>query len=297
MAFESQDTHRFFCKLVDGNATKDYLRGGRCIRLAGVTHENFNSQALNEGCTVHTVDIDRWDLQSFMRSEHLEPEFSAWYQVDLKGHTGRSYHYPSFMPADVDPTFCTLQSIEPVLASIPTPELPTPPIADSIGLFPDNRPPLPLSLYTFHVGQGMCSLLHDGVNGVLFDIGAGKPVIRRTYQAIKNDLVGFIVGLQNLNIILSHADEDHWRILQWDSSIRSKVRHIFVPSGSKSLSFQDRSIRGAIRSSVGFVQVRWTGSNHSQRMPSTSDSRRPRPMMTRIMTGTWGFRLRSISAR
>lgn len=253
MAFESQDTRRFFCKLIDGNATKDYLHGGRCIRFAGVAQENFNSQALNEGCTVHTVDIDRWCLQSFTRSEDIEPESSIWYQVDLKGRTGLSYHYPTFTSADVDPTFCTLENIEPVLGSIPMPELPTPPIADSIDLFPNNPPPLPLSLHSFHVGQGMCSLLHDGVNGVLLDIGAGKPVIRRTYPAIKNELVGFISGLQSLNIILSHADEDHWRLLQWDSSIRSKVRHIFVPSGSRSLTFQDRSIRGAIRSSVGFV--------------------------------------------
>jgi beta-lactamase superfamily II metal-dependent hydrolase len=176
-----------------------------------------------------------------------------WYQVDLKGHTGLSYHYPTFTSADVDPTFCTLENIEPVLASSPMPELPTPPTADSVDLFLNNQPPLPLSLHTFHVGQGMCSLLDDGVNGVLFDIGAGKPVIRRTYPTIKNELVGSIAGLQSLNIILSHADEDHWRILQWDSSIRAKVRHIFVPSGSRSLSFQDRSIRGTIRSSGGFV--------------------------------------------
>lgn len=88
-------------------------------------------------------------------------------------------------------------------------------------------------LIVYSVGQGMCSLLHNGEEGYLLDAGAGKPVIRGNYQkkTIINELRHDITRLKKLSLILSHLDSDHFRIIRWDAQLLEKIKKIYIPSG------------------------------------------------------------------
>lgn len=55
-----------------------------------------------------------------------------------------------------------------------------------------------IKFYSFHVGQGMCSLLTNGDKGILFDMGAGKPILRKDYTTlITNELANELLNKLN----------------------------------------------------------------------------------------------------
>jgi beta-lactamase superfamily II metal-dependent hydrolase len=102
----------------------------------------------------------------------------------------------------------------------------------------------------------MCSLLTDGKKyGILFDAGAGTPIIRPNYiqQRINNELKIELDKLLHLELVLSHADVDHWRLLAWDSALRNKIKTIFVAANSlKSLAIKDSEVIKKIKQTGGF---------------------------------------------
>jgi beta-lactamase superfamily II metal-dependent hydrolase len=110
--------------------------------------------------------------------------------------------------------------------------------------------PKQYKLCSFHVGQGMCSLLYneDLKYGIFFDAGAGTPIKRDEYQKQPmNAIKKAISNLETLDLILSHPDSDHWRLIAWDPVIRQKANRIFTPRGAKSIAFQDTTIAGKIK--------------------------------------------------
>ncbi|ATN01049.1 hypothetical protein CRN77_15485 [Proteus vulgaris] len=107
-----------------------------------------------------------------------------------------------------------------------------------------------VNFYSFHVGQGMCSLLTSGNKGILFDMGAGKPILRKNYTTlITNELVNeLLTKLNSVYIFLSHLDSDHWRLMEWEISLgknrgfQGKIKNIFIPHMQKNLSFKNKEI-------------------------------------------------------
>lgn len=259
---------------------KDYQRKGLCVRAFAVEEANYNAVALEDpkGVRVITLDIsywqycrsvlgaDRW-LTTANRApvddlERSPDDRGKWYRFAVKWEGSRrdGYAYPTY--GDEEPRYFELISVTSVQAS-KTPYLRNPPGLSQtvLQLSPgpsrrrssSGRPAQSRSsaavaswhLTAFHVGQGMCSLASDGVDGVLLDIGAGIPVLRPRYlhdPTFKNELSGAVSGLRNVDLVLSHADADHWRLLSWDAGIRSKIRHIYVPTGAKQLAFQDPQV-------------------------------------------------------
>ena len=110
-------------------------------------------------------------------------------------------------------------------------------------------------LLVFGVGQGMCSLLRSKKlkKGLLFDIGAGTPVKRGFYLRAKmrNDLLTEIQQLDDLQLILSHFDSDHFRILTWCKDIQSKISRIYAPENTAKQPLFFKKI--GIKSKVSFV--------------------------------------------
>lgn len=108
-------------------------------------------------------------------------------------------------------------------------------------------------LLIFGVGQGMCSLLRSKSlkNGLLFDIGAGTPVKRGFYlQArMRNDLLTEIQKLDDLRLILSHFDSDHYRILTWCTATQRKISIIYAPENvaKKPLFYSKNGIKSKVR--------------------------------------------------
>ncbi|MCF5669256.1 hypothetical protein GIV47_30500, partial [Pseudomonas marginalis] len=72
-------------------------------------------------------------------------------------------------------------------------------------------------LESFHVGQGMCSIVHNGTWGMLLDMGAGKPVLRPKYPKLSNDLHLVTDQLDEINLLISHFASDHWKIIACDT--------------------------------------------------------------------------------
>lgn len=259
----------FYCQVDNYLAIKDYLQGGRCVRLIAVRPHNYSADALSSGITTYTIDIDFWifcafdygvsDWRDVPRQKRKEIEgrdddirkTSTWYRLEVAyRQRGKNYVYRTFS-ADL-PSYFDAVSLTP----LPTgPALPKPGKsrrATVIGKSATQLWPFPAAngtfyFDTFHVGQGMCSLIHDGCHGILLDAGAGKPVTRGEYPYLtSNDLISVVLGLKQLRMVVSHADSDHWRLIAWDSHLLTKIDEIYVPVDTNSLAMQDKAVNKKI---------------------------------------------------
>lgn len=259
----------FYCLVESHQATKDYLRNGRCVRFFGVQPDHFSRSAFERGVTTFTIDVDYWEFclqtlevknaRSLRRTQFEEIDCrdedqghrNTWYRLEVEFcERASNYLYSTF--SEESERYFNLKHIEPVpstqehsmYCSLPAPLQNTQP-QFLVSKIP-SEPVSPLSnnhfvFETFHVGQGMCSLVHNGHRGVLLDVGAGKPVTRKAYLkgSISNDLLAAVATLKSVDVVISHPDSDHWRILAWDGSLRAKVGSIYVPSGTHSLALKD----------------------------------------------------------
>ncbi|MDU3650926.1 MAG: hypothetical protein E7F88_22345 [Serratia marcescens] len=192
----------------------------------------------------------------------------SWFIIEIEtGQSSADYYYPTF--SKDEPTYIGAFSIKPVRRKG------LPDLTKSIklqvcqsflktehSLFFDSYPnfhcgeisPLihrrgssvPYRFHAFHVGQGMCSLVDNGQFGYLLDAGAGKPVTRKRYfdktKPMLNDLALKVQLLAELVMVTSHTDYDHWKLLAWDTNLRTKIRAIMVPYGVDHLLFKDKEI-------------------------------------------------------
>lgn len=239
----------FYCQVETGDHRKDYLRGGRCARLVGVEEQAWHQFELAPS-TSYVIDIDYWELGQAMFGSHRRwwlnfwPYYdSQWLKVSVQTGGGRSYFFPAFSNAVELPVACRLTAVSPVEGPA-LPRFPEQALNYDANVFGNRR----VTLTAFHVGQGMASLIGDGVTGILIDAGAGAPVTRKRYpRIVRNDLARELEHLQKVDFVLSHADSDHWRILHWDPLIRGRIERIFAPTGVSSVLFNDPAVRSKIR--------------------------------------------------
>jgi len=91
--------------------------------------------------------------------------------------------------------------------------------------------------------------------GYLFDAGAGTPVNRANYRAgahasgspLINQLRPEALALSSLSAIVSHPDGDHWRLLEWDSSILNAVKTVYLPHGQPALVFSAPNVKAKVK--------------------------------------------------
>lgn len=275
-----EDNGTFFCQIDTHRATKDYGNGGRCVRLVGIRPSELERLDDEEGVETFIIDIDFWHYGvRALRLKHWRQirtaecarldaldedaaEMNSWYKLKVQWVAkGNGYLYSSF--SQEAPRFFDIRTLERFLEPQPL----TPVKATSqrksieaavtlehegqaLELMPSARQQTarPFSFESFHVGQGMCSLVHNGDVGVLLDVGAGKPVTRNAYLATKlqNDVRSTTDKLSSLALAVSHADSDHWRILAWDQQLRNKIEKIYVPVGARSLALKDRAVASKI---------------------------------------------------
>jgi beta-lactamase superfamily II metal-dependent hydrolase len=300
------ETRTFYCQVDTYQGRKDYLRGGRCVRLVGVEQSDYTrlmQDELKDGVTTFVVDLD---VPSFLRKAQSKvwnnrfhdeelaflelqlDEEPVWYKISVDvAETGYSYFYPTF--SALPPTYFTAKTVRPVEA----PCLPVKPLhtdkllgfMQATRAMPSPREIAPgyekLNFSAFHVGQGMCSIVHDRRHGVMFDAGAGKPVTRELYLAglEKNELQSLVQKLESIPyFVLSHFDNDHWNMLAWDQSLRDSVEQIIVPNvksrSSRSVAFFDIKIKDkVVEASTVSIQLSDTSLIEIRRSnPSASDS-------------------------
>lgn len=304
---ESEGDDLYYCRVDTFRATKDYLQGGLCVRLLGIEAVARKAIGGEEGFETFIIDIDLWKFARLLHNRspnretryfiyHFEddPErLGQWYKLRIKKSRHElNYFYRTF--SDEDPSFFKIEYIKEVgeinldgkrsklaAALALKKELP---IGDWFR--EDKKTNVDtlcldsayfggdFMLESFHVGQGMCSIVHNGVWGMLLDLGAGKPVLRPKYSRLNNDLKVVAKKLKSLSLMISHFDSDHWRILTWDSWLRDKIKYIYVPSGSRSPAFYDKNVKHKVIE-IGDVAIK-LAHNASLRVhrsiPSRQDS-------------------------
>ncbi|WP_256352154.1 hypothetical protein [Pseudomonas yamanorum] len=251
----TDDTIQFYCKLEDDNAIKDYLKGGRCLRFTGIKSSEWNEVSLREGVTVYIIDVDYWPASQGNRISYAGGEkksgvtshnSSAWFLLEFTPGKGRNYYYAAFgSPSEDKPTMgAVVWHRDPIHG----PTLPEPPQVKTLSFNSSGE----YSLHSFHVGQGMAALIDNGHSGIMLDAGAGCPIRRVSYPDLAtNDFRDLVCALDEVIMILSHPDLDHWRLMQWDSTLADNVDIICVPTQTKQLVFSDKSVNEKIRVFTG----------------------------------------------
>lgn len=261
---------RFVAQVDVGQALQDYAPFSDCIRLVGVSGQSFDHREFNSdpGCATYFIDLaiadfaqrtlpspPPTDLHALLDA-FKQDRFDLWLSISfaISRAATRSYAYETF--TGEAPTYLDIQSI--ALVSGPTV---SPPTISSLPAPPGAPSASQWELTAFHVGQGMCSLLQEvgGAVGYLLDAGAGTPVIRSEYQSgvhstglpFKNELMTprRVTGLTSLWAILSHPDSDHWRLLDWDTSLLNAVMGVFLPSGAPTLAFSSPRVKPKVSGS------------------------------------------------
>jgi beta-lactamase superfamily II metal-dependent hydrolase len=272
---ESFPSERLFAKLSTLNGVTSFAPHVACIRLFAVSPQSFEAASFNseDGTDIFVVEIPHTSLPGFDLSEPLSTLLSfltnspkreleeiesywsnlsesLWFKVGyrLRSSTSNNQEFAIGYQAFTDGT-----PIELILTSIDA--FNGPPIQQPGKLDTSTSRALTVkntkgtyALNAFHVGQGMCSLLTDGKDGVLFDAGAAKPVHRDEYKKqvksnqLRKQIESIATSGGKLELFLSHDDYDHWCLLEWDSSLRSSLQSIFVPTGVTNLAYRSRVI-------------------------------------------------------
>lgn len=259
----------YYCKIDTYRAVKDYQRNGRCLRLAAIAEKDYKERTLEsaDGVETMTLDIDYWEYcrlvlgrttwlteearQVIDSREGTAQDRGSWYRVELEwgGSSRDGYGYKTF--SEDPPRFFKLISCEGIGPGLQfsAPSLPgfqtiNLLLSPGSGANSTASSAARFNFLAFHVGQGMCSLITDGKRGVLLDLGAGTPITRPRYQKKKliNQLADATKHLVTLDLVISHADEDHWRILAWDQPLRKRIGAIYIPKGAKALSLKDPEV-------------------------------------------------------
>lgn len=270
----------FYCQVDSYRATKDYLQNGRCVRFLAVRETEFSADVFGDGITTLTIDIDFWLYcqhktrvgdwrqvdwtvpKQIEQQDDVLRDGAEWFRLEV-AYCVRSPNYLYRTFSRQLPQYFDIVSLDMHVGGL---RLQPPPVARFIPMqsaAPFTASPFsqssdkPYRFDTFHVGQGMCSLVHDGVNGVLLDVGAGKPITRLDYLNGKirtNELATAVRRLKLVWLVISHADSDHWRVMAWDAQLLTKISRIFAPSGAISVAMQDKAVLKKIE---GLNDVTW----------------------------------------
>ncbi|UUE94436.1 hypothetical protein [Comamonas thiooxydans] len=278
----------FLCQVETYLGTKEYVENGRCVRLIGVNINEYDElmDGGGEGVTTFTFDLDFW---TFCRRIHRFPKLPKWgghesfvEELESRLHRNRpwyrldlsvlehsvEYFYRTF--SDDPPTYCAVRSVRKIditrlngsrrwMAQRPlrSAALSKSPATIAFSRATPRSAPKPGDKYVFdafHVGQGMCSLIHNGHTGYLLDAGAGKPVTRQLYlekaAPFQNDLREVVSSLTTLSMVASHTDYDHWKLLAWDKELLNQVSVILVPDRTNHLLFKDKAIINKCRATA-----------------------------------------------
>ncbi|MGU3345362.1 hypothetical protein [Pseudomonas monsensis] len=252
----------FYAQLDKLQAIQDYLPQQECVRLFGISVKDFENENFlaDGGCQTYVIDIGiadflnaihnhGWWSSDLAKNGYLVNRFDEfWIFINFNSapNPTSSYAYAAFIESG--PQYIDVRAIELLNRKIQLPPLESDKPLVKLGSG------VAAKLSSFHVGQGMCSVYTYAEQQFLLDAGAGKPVTREIYQRnrhqdgsqFQNDL-RVCLNKKNLTAIISHLDSDHWRLLEWDSSICAKTTNIFFPIGTTSLALRSSAIAKKVK--------------------------------------------------
>lgn len=234
---------------------QDYEPYNLSITLTVINKETFENQYYNNesGCDTIILSIGE---NSYFNHEIINfinfinyPYENNW--LEIKGNICKKsesnlYFYQAFSELGLDQTYININEINLIKNEIPSPPPQITSLSDLESLI-ENEEGNEAEFFSFHVGQGMCSLMTIGRVGIIFDMGAGKPIQRQTYSSKKNELSeNYINKLEYIYILISHLDEDHWRLMEWEIArnprILDKIKQVIIPNSGTELLFKNSKI-------------------------------------------------------
>ncbi len=250
----------FICVLDKSSTSMDYLEGEICVRLLGFRKEQLISSSTLELYTFDILDEDFYAIKSRNGNLYVEGYFDKFKEgesyIELtfrRDESSDSYFYKSYSAEE--PKKISIKSLYFHERDSDIFDEVHPAINNLIKQSTNNQSLVYIrhgnefNLHVYSVGQGMCSLLHNGNEGYLLDAGAGTPVLRGNYQKniFNNDLMDEIKNLDKVSLILSHLDSDHFRIIRWDGELLKKIEAIYIPSGLLWLDSAQNGIASKVR--------------------------------------------------
>lgn len=242
-----------YCQLDSIRAMHEYGEG-LCTRFIGVSRNEFNIESLSGGVTTYTIDVSDVQLLAHFCEqpddcELCYPDLGAWFRIMFEvDPAGASHVYQNFSEAD------SMRVRVTNISHVPGIEMPAlqayTPSFDPGGHF-DWR------CYSFEVGQGMATAVHCRDYAYLFDAGAGKPIQRPDYLSgniKRNDLLA-LIQTRRTQFFLSHPDSDHWRLLSWDSALRTHIESYVVPHGRRPLGVFDKAIKHLVQECSAHISL------------------------------------------
>ncbi|HCB1763908.1 MULTISPECIES: hypothetical protein [Citrobacter] len=254
----SEKTLTFVCCLDKTNITLDYMSEHQGVRL-----NSFNRDELNDDSTaVSTFSIDIKESEFYNRESKNGNLYVQRHITNLKnGHcyillkfkksnTADGYYYRNYRSPEGSKTEQEYEKIKIISLAFVYPSNKLVAKNNLIQSFLNKKKSHTdinkefrgqIYLNSYSVGQGMCSLLHNGKEGVLLDCGAGKPILKPNYKKLStNKLIIDLNALSQVDMILSHLDSDHHRLLSWDPYILEMVSNIYIPSNTDDLFLKDK---------------------------------------------------------
>lgn len=248
----------FVCCLDKANITLDYMPEHQGVRL-----NSFNRDELNDdSAAVSTFSIDIKESEFYNRESkngklYVQRHFTnlknglCYILLKFKGSkTADGYYYRNYQLPEESKTDQEYEKIKIISLAFVYPSNQLVAKNNLIQNFLNQKKnhtninkELSGKIYlnSYSVGQGMCSLLHNGKEGILLDCGAGKPILKPNYKKLStNKLISDLNALSQVDMILSHLDSDHHRILSWDPNILKMVSNIYIPSNTDDLFLKDK---------------------------------------------------------
>ncbi|CAI1014711.1 hypothetical protein [Serratia quinivorans] len=300
----SEKTLTFVCCLDKANITLDYMPEHQGVRL-----NSFNRDELSDDSTaVSTFSIDIKESEFYNRESKKGNLYVQRHFNDLKNgycyillkfknsKTADGYYYRNYQPPEGSKTDQEYEKIKIISLAFIYPSNQFVAKNNLIQNFLNKKKDHTdinkeisgqIYLNSYSVGQGMCSLLHNGKEGVLLDCGAGKPILKPNYKKLStNKLISDLNALSQVDMILSHLDSDHHRLLSWDSNILKMVSNIYIPSNTNDLFFKDKlTFQKVIACSM--IKIKFAnGFLHSYRTQplSSSKEKNDNELVTHIST-------------
>ncbi|ELV7529523.1 hypothetical protein QMU90_003486 [Edwardsiella ictaluri] len=287
----SEKTLTFVCCLDKANITLDYMPEHQGVRL-----NSFNRDELSDDSTaVSTFSIDIKESEFYNRESkrgnlYVQRHFNNFKNghcyILLKfknSNTADGYYYRNYQAPDESKKDQEYEKIKIISLAFIYPSNQFVTKNNLIQTFLNKKKDHTdinkemsgkIYLNSYSVGQGMCSLLHNEKEGILLDCGAGKPILKPNYKKLStNKLISDLNALSQVDMILSHLDSDHHRLLSWDPNILKMVSNIYIPSNTNDLFFKDKlTFQKVIACSI--IKIKFAnGFLHSYRTQPSSFSK------------------------
>ncbi|HCU0879338.1 TPA: hypothetical protein OUG05_002641, partial [Morganella morganii] len=171
---------------------QDYEPHELCITLTIINEKTFENQDFNNenGCDTMILSIAAHPYLCDIDPDtvHFNME-NSWIKITgeiCNKLESNAYFYQAFSELDSTPRYININKIELIKNEAPSPLPPITSLSDLKSSI-KNEEGKKVEFFSFHVGQGMCSLMTIGSTGIIFDMGAGKPIQRQTYSSKKNE--------------------------------------------------------------------------------------------------------------